>query len=138
MRASADGVTGTLTYTRVLIVPAIAGTAVMPSRVSRQPAGSPAHVALVCTPAVTTAVTATSSSAAVTRRGVVHVRRGAHQRRLVAGEADLGADRLVIGLLAGRRSCSVRAGLVPGALAALVVDEMPHVVDAHRRSGPTC
>ena len=61
-RASAAGVSGRLMRSIVLIVPAYTGTFCMPASVSRQVAGSPAAVALPSTPAVTAAVTDTSSS----------------------------------------------------------------------------
>ena len=64
-RARAAAVIGRLISSIVLIVPATAVTFEMPSGVSRQLAGSPAQTALVCTPAVTTAVTSTSASVSV-------------------------------------------------------------------------
>ena len=60
--ARAAGVSGRLTNSMVLIVPACDGTFSVPASPSRHVAGSPAAVALPSTPAVTAAVTATSRS----------------------------------------------------------------------------
>jgi hypothetical protein len=65
-RARAGMVSGLLISRIVLIVPAYTGSFSMPAGVSRQVDGSPAVVALPSTPAVTAAVTATSSSVSVT------------------------------------------------------------------------
>ena len=84
------------------MVPAYAGTFCMPASVSRQVAGSPAAVALPSTPAVTAAVTDTSSSASRDDGDVVHVRGGAHDGGLDRrGSADLRADAIVVRLEAG-------------------------------------
>ena len=61
-RASAGAVSGRLTTSIVLIVPATAPARTTPSALSRQRAGSPAQVALLCTPAVTMAAASTSAS----------------------------------------------------------------------------
>jgi len=61
-RASADAVNGRLRTSIVLIVPATASARTTPSALSRHRAGSPAQVALLCTPAVTTAAASTSRS----------------------------------------------------------------------------
>jgi hypothetical protein len=65
-RASVAGVSGRLISSIVLMVPAYAGTLWIPFSFSRHVAGSPAVVAFPSTPAVTAAVTASSSSTSVT------------------------------------------------------------------------
>ena len=99
----------------------------MPASVSRQVAGSPAEVALPSTPAVTAAVTDTSSSTSRDDRDVVHVRGGPHDGRVLGGEVELLADAVVVRLHAGFRDDTMSID-VSRALAALVIDQPAHVL----------